>query len=1426
MLQEAVAKLERALRGEPDEPRAVTKLAGFAALMRMGKPELVRIADLQSDEQYQRPIDREKVAGMRRAKAYRDPIKVNRRPDGSLWIVDGQHRAKAAEEDGLTHVRAWVADMPQQEEQHHETGVMKEVRRIPQGDSRRGRIHPGEFTGDDLAERDDEDTVGVTPYRGSAPPTEAYFDSPRWKHFITFAKQQANELGVSVDAMRKGTGMWMGEREPTSAWYVHDHDQVTTWAARVGEAFNQDAVAVFHEDDYGRHRLYQFTGIHPQRAMEAAVRVGLPAATVTGGTLTVIATDDKTDTRVLALAEELDKTPHSVAGRAQFIPREEYGRYAAADEASDEGEGAGDLPGGEGVAKEQGRIPAGDPRRGRIHPGEWTAEEARAQAVAAHEKAREEGREKPKDDQGKRDERESTSRRRRLAGSTKVKDLEDALSEADNVVDQVLVASRLGHLRHQNQGEQLELDVLDVEGLRERADKAREELLHTPWAKVHRTSEWRQARDSARDALIGQRIMEFNPAGKKGDPLSNLAYQLAEAATKLHTARQEKDGVDPKYRTDSWEEMTERQHDFTARSVADPLGRLYRDGPDLLTPTDAEFIPATDAERILKFLHEWVSDQTEDWHKAVKSGAVWEADARHTELLQEASDKADRDLEAARGAVGLSEIIREERAAQDPVLEPQSLRGVAQKARKAKGQPVAMFVEDSPLEDGVLYAEYAAPLRQTAPASINYAEADYQAGENMQPSLDGLKDLLQEPDNPKRHAASLMIRAVANRMEEVPIPAGMDIQEGASLGRMLTDALDDAIERVKAENPKGFGLSYQVDDLLDTPLWFLGPGEGDEYGGTHFYLTPDDARKHWIDHYRDYDGLRHERPFDPDEQEITLRAAMESCVDDVDTFMAAETSYGDGQAGWPEWVSTGEVSQEWHDAAFGTVRPDEEERVVKALLAHDATVEDSQTALGGYSGSWAYRSGMEAGKVFSVWVNGKQVTYLPHTSVSTQHGRVAHPVLRLDPETAPARVREYTKKWVSQYAQPVPEGGIRENAFVPLESVLPGVETPTPMMVPRQWVSAGRTLDGLAEAVEGLPHALEVEGKRETMPDGTTPEEAAEQIKGWLVGRNMDMYAAAKHHSLSREQWCRLMQAGAVDVTVPEPQVERLAGAVDNPAPFSERGKLRVEDATPAEAVKCLKALGLTTGLAEQVPYNVLYHGEHRVGRVQPRLPEFVATGRKLDSDPGQRVVIHGLTAKDENTAGLIESLIESGGVMSTAERRRMGIDVRTESVAGDTGSGIDQYVFCTYNDTPQFGQGAWLLLKPTVLERRDIAFAPTDFGGGSDRWTRYNGFANQIGQGKFTDPPDIDARNRAIDMMDHADAEVLLKHSIPWEDVDTLFVSEDAERVKDLVDEAKKAGKLPQNLRVVEVDSVRRDDLNTEIAMRERVLRRAYEAA
>jgi hypothetical protein len=76
----------------------------------MGDMEVVAIDDLNVDHAYQRDLD----AGLvQRIAAGWDivasgPIVVSRRPDGSLWIVNGQHRAAAAKVAGETHILAQV----------------------------------------------------------------------------------------------------------------------------------------------------------------------------------------------------------------------------------------------------------------------------------------------------------------------------------------------------------------------------------------------------------------------------------------------------------------------------------------------------------------------------------------------------------------------------------------------------------------------------------------------------------------------------------------------------------------------------------------------------------------------------------------------------------------------------------------------------------------------------------------------------------------------------------------------------------------------------------------------------------------------------------------------------------------------------------------------------------------------------------------------------------------------------------------------------------------------------------------------------------------------------------------------------------------------------------------------------------------------
>jgi hypothetical protein len=92
---------------------------GTVAKRRTPGIERVALDDLQVDHDYQRPPDREKINEFRqtlRAGSDLPAIKVNRRPDGTLWITDGQHRAAAATLEGHAHIDARVTHVPTWEE--------------------------------------------------------------------------------------------------------------------------------------------------------------------------------------------------------------------------------------------------------------------------------------------------------------------------------------------------------------------------------------------------------------------------------------------------------------------------------------------------------------------------------------------------------------------------------------------------------------------------------------------------------------------------------------------------------------------------------------------------------------------------------------------------------------------------------------------------------------------------------------------------------------------------------------------------------------------------------------------------------------------------------------------------------------------------------------------------------------------------------------------------------------------------------------------------------------------------------------------------------------------------------------------------------------------------------------------------------------
>lgn len=232
---------------------------------------------------------------------------------------------------------------------------------------------------------------------------------------------------------------------------------------------------------------------------------------------------------------------------------------------------------------------------------------------------------------------------------------------------------------------------------------------------------------------------------------------------------------------------------------------------------------------------------------------------------------------------------------------------------------------------------------------------------------------------------------------------------------------------------------------------------------------------------------------------------------------------------------------------------------------------------------------------------------------------------------------------------------------------------------------------------------------------------------------------------------------------------------IEHKAPFSERGILRLERMTPRIALGHLQTLGLATGLAQMVPYDFIYRGRHRWGRVLPVHEEYAA-GEAVLAIPEGYMVLHGMTGANNAKAALsrLESMVDTGGLKCIAERRRMGIGFNSMSPRGDIASGIDGGVPCKIGNVPCYGAMVVFAMKPEILERRDLFFSNHDFGGGKDRYPHFTQYAKHIGQEKIFLPAPHHARQKHLDEgTESTDNEVYLQHEIAWDEVDTVFVSQ-----------------------------------------------------
>jgi hypothetical protein len=93
-------------RSEESGAKATTKTMGSPSLM-------VQLADLRVDLNYARELDEawvRKIVAEWHPALFRCPL-VAQRPDGSLWIIDGQHRVEAAKRLGFDAAHAIVVQM-------------------------------------------------------------------------------------------------------------------------------------------------------------------------------------------------------------------------------------------------------------------------------------------------------------------------------------------------------------------------------------------------------------------------------------------------------------------------------------------------------------------------------------------------------------------------------------------------------------------------------------------------------------------------------------------------------------------------------------------------------------------------------------------------------------------------------------------------------------------------------------------------------------------------------------------------------------------------------------------------------------------------------------------------------------------------------------------------------------------------------------------------------------------------------------------------------------------------------------------------------------------------------------------------------------------------------------------------------------------
>lgn len=198
-----------------------------------------------------------------------------------------------------------------------------------EGRSRLGTKTPKTFQ--PRAEHDVSYNLGVTPYRGKplsdVEATDSYYQSTRYRGWLTDVKTEAKRLNVSVEDVVKVAGIWAGTTEPSASVWVRGKPRaVQELAKSLGGEYNQDGVLLFSGDrDDGQSAMYTLPGIDDREAaIKAMQKHGIDGGRVVQGrngqfVLEITDFDGSLYDKVVALGEEMEADVYGTPGTAKLL---------------------------------------------------------------------------------------------------------------------------------------------------------------------------------------------------------------------------------------------------------------------------------------------------------------------------------------------------------------------------------------------------------------------------------------------------------------------------------------------------------------------------------------------------------------------------------------------------------------------------------------------------------------------------------------------------------------------------------------------------------------------------------------------------------------------------------------------------------------------------------------------------------------------------------------------------------------------------------------------------------------------------------------------------------------------------------------------------------------------------------------------------